>query len=326
MKKIVLLAALCCFFHSHLWAATLYVTNRDSGNLSILREYSQKIDQLIPIGEQPWGVAVTPDSRFGCVSYVGGVALLDLRAKRVERHVAFEGQGMGVAIAPDGSYCYVAVVGGGSWVYAIQRSSGKIENEVSIDGQAFGIYISPDGQTLYVPEHTSVLSVIATPSMEPIQRIPLRPFGENRYARAHYLAMSPDGNTLYLPFEGEALVVIDTRTFDIAVHPMSIHAHQHGIALSPDGTRLYVANNVLGGEGSLSEIDAKTLKELRRFPLPRHHEQVLVDSEGRHVYLSGGFVMGYNAHDDLTVVNLEEGKVLRIDTKGLSPFYIFRAP
>lgn len=326
MKKIVLLGALCLFFNFHLWAATLYVTNRDSGNLSILREYSQNIDQLIPIGEQPWGVAVTPDSRVGCVSYVGGVAFLDLRAKRVERHVTFEGQGMGVAMAPDGSYCYVAVVGsGGSWVYAIERS-GNIAHQATIGGQAFGIYISPDGQQLYVPEHTSVLSVFAAPSMKQLQRIPLHPFGENRYSRAHYLAMSPDGNTLYLPFEGEALMVVDTRTFDISVHPMSIHAHQHGIAISPDGTRIYVANNILGGEGSLSEIDAKTFKELRRFPLPRHHEQVLVDSEGRHVYLSGGFVMGYNAHDDLTVVNLEEGQVLRIDTKGLSPFYIFRAP
>lgn len=327
MQKILLIFLVSLPLSAASLAANLYVTNRDSGNLSILREYSQKIDKLIPIGEQPWGVAVTPDSRSGCVSYVGGVAILDLRLKRVERHATFNGQGMGVAIAPDGSYCYVAVnADGGHWIYSIKRSNGKIENEIAIGGQAFGVYISPDGQRIYIPEHISVLSVIETPSLKQLQRIPLHPFGEYSYARAHYLAMSPDGSKLYFPFEGQALVEVETNTFLVSVHQMTIDAHQHGIAVSPDGTRIYIANNVLGGKGSLSEIDTKTLKELRRFPLPRHHEQVLVDSEGRHVYLSGGFVMGYNAHDDLTVVNLEQGKVLRIDTKGLSPFSIFRSP
>lgn len=318
------------FATPHIKAGTIYVTNRGSGDLSILRESSPKVEQVLPIGQQPWGVGVTKDNKKGCVSYLGGLAILERNKLKmqVERHVRLDGQGMGVAISPDGNWCYVAVNGnGGDRVLAVERSSGKIKMEASIGPRAFGVYLSPDGQTLYVPEHAGgALSVIETRFFTVLQRIPLEPLGEDGYSRPHYLAMTADGKTLYLPFVGQALVKIDTASLSVTVHPLSINAHQHGIALSPDGDRIYLANNDLGGEGSLSEIDANTLEELRRFPLKRHYEQVLVDSEGSHVYLSGGFIMGYQAHDDLTVVSLKDGKILHIKVKGLSPFHLFRAP
>ena len=328
LKVLAGISMLAALFIPEGEAGTLYITNRGSGDLTIFQEASFQIDQVIPIGPQPWGVAVTPDRKAGCVSYSNGLAILDLTKKRVERHIPLNGQGMGVAISPDSSWCYVAVnSSGGDRVFAVDRRKGTIEREVSIGARAFGVYISPDGNMLYVPEHAGfALSVIETRFLTLHRRIPLDPFGRRGFARPHYLAMSPDGRTLYLPFVGLALVAIDTATLTKSTHPLTINAHQHGIAISPDGTKLYLANNVLGGAGSLSEIDVATLEELRRFPMDRHHEQVMVDSEGRHVYLSGGFVMGHRAHDKLTVVNLKNGAIIHLETGGELPFGIFRAP
>ncbi|MBF0277088.1 MAG: YncE family protein [SAR324 cluster bacterium] len=316
------------FAANFLKAGTLFITNQGSGDLTVFDDAAFKVQSLIPIGPQPWGGAVTPDRKTGCVSYRGGLAILDFTKREVVRHVMLEGQGMGVAISPNGKTCYVAVNGyGDDRLLAINQRTGGVEGEVLINARAFGVYISPDSRRLYVPEHGgSSLSVIDTSTFSLFRRIPLNPYGENSYARAHYLAMSSDGRALYLPFEGRVLMEIETGTLTESIHPLDIHAHQHGLAISPDGRKIYLANNVLGGDGSLSEIDRSTMKELRRFPLDRHHEQVLVDSEGRHVYLTGGFVMGHRAHNKLTVVNLKNGKAIYLETGGELPFALFRSP
>ena len=305
---------------------TLYVTNRGSGNLAILDEASLAVRKVIPVGERAWGVAVTPDEKKACVSYAAGLAIVNLEAGAVERRVALGGQGMGVAVSRDGAHCYVAVHrSGGDRLVAVDRAGARMSGEVPIGERAFGVYLSPDGKTLYVPEHDAFsLSVIEVSPLAIRRQIPLKPLGEGAFDKPHYLAMTSDGATLYLPFQGRVLVTMSTSTFAVTSHPLTINAHQHGIAISPDGGRVYLINNVFGGEGSLSEVDTKTFRELRRIPLGKDHEQVTLDSTGRRAYLTGGFALG--GHDELTVVDLATGTATRVGTGGTRPFAILRVP
>ena len=307
-------------------AGTLYVTNRGSGDLSVLDEASLAVRRVIPVGERAWGVAVAPDGKTACVSYAAGLALLNLDSGTVQQRVALGGQGMGLAMSRDGALCYVAVNrGDGDRLVAVEQPGGRLRGQVSIGERAFGVYLSADGRTLYVPEHDAfALAVIDAATLTKRRTIPLRPLGEGAFDKPHYLAISPDGARLYLPFQGRALVVIDTSALTVTSHPLAINAHQHGIAISPDGRRLYLANNVFGGAGSLSEIDAKTFQERRRIPLGKDHEQVEVDPGGRRVYLTGGFALG--GHDELTVVDLSTGAVTGVRTGGTRPFGILRVP
>lgn len=307
-------------------AGTLYVTNQGSGSLAVLDESSLTVRKVIAVGERAWGIAVTPDGKRACVSYAAGLAIVNLEAGSVEQRVALDGEGMGLAMSPDGALCYVAVHrSDGDRLVALERVGGRIRGQVQIGERAFGAYLAPDGRTLYVPEHDAfALSVIDAASLAKYRTIPLKPLGEGAFDKPHYLAVSPDGTTLYLPFQGRALVTIDTSTFAVASHAMAINAHQHGIGISPDGRRLYLANNDFGGAGSLSEIDPKTFRELRRIPLGKDHEQVALDPDGRRVYLTGGFALG--GHDELTVVDLGAGAVTRVGTGGARPFAILRLP
>lgn len=307
-------------------AGTLFITNRGSGDLAILDDSTLTVQKVIPVGERVWGVAVTSDRTAACVSYSAGLAVVNLKAGAVEQHVPLGGQGMGVAMSPDGTLCYVAVHRlNGDRLVAVEHSSGRIRRHVPIGERAFGVYLSPDGRNIYVPEHDAfALSVIEAASFTTRQRLLLKPLGAGAFDKPHYLAMSSDGARLYLPFQGRALVVIDTAAWTVAVHPLSIHAHQHGLAISPDGRRLYLANVVFGGAGSLSEIDTQTFDELRRIPLGQHHEQVALNPVTRRVYLTGGFALG--GHDELTVVELETGSVTQVGTGGRRPFAILRLP
>src|SRR3989304_4171083 len=76
-------------------AGTLYVTNRGSGTLAILDESSLAVRATIPVGERPWGVGVTAVGRRACVSYAGGLAVVNLEARVVERRVARGGPAVG---------------------------------------------------------------------------------------------------------------------------------------------------------------------------------------------------------------------------------------
>ncbi|MBI4588391.1 MAG: PD40 domain-containing protein [Candidatus Rokubacteria bacterium] len=307
-------------------AQALLVTNRGSGSLALLDEAALTVRKVIAVGERAWGVAVAPDGKAACVSYAAGLAILNLDTGAVEQRMALGGQGMGVAMSRNGALCYVAVNrSDGDRLVAVERSGGRVRGQVPIGERAFGIYLSPDGRTLYVPEHDAfALSVIDAASLAKRRTIPLKPLGEGAFDKPHYLAISPDGATLYLPFQGRALVAVDTATFSVTSHPQAINAHQHGIAISPDGSRLYLANNVFGGTGSLSEIDVKTFRELRRIPLGKDHEQVALAADGRRVYLTGGFALG--GHDELTVVDLATAAITRVGTGGKRPFAILRVP
>lgn len=307
-------------------AGMLYVTNRGSGELAILDESSLAVRKIIPVGDRAWGVAVEPNRKAACVSYAAGLAIVNLEAGVVEQHLELGGQGMGIAMSGDGAQCYVAAHrSDGDRLVAVERLGGRVRGAVPIGERAFGVYLSPDGRTLYVPEHDAfALSVIDADSLTKRRTIPLKPLGEGAFDKPHYLAISPDGVTLYLPFQGRALLTIDTTSWTVTSRPLAINAHQHGITITPDGSRLYLANNAFGGEGSLSELDSHSFRELRRIPLGKDHEQVVVGSDGRRAYLTGGFALG--GHDELTVVDLKTGAVSRVGTGGRRPFGILRVP
>ena len=330
MRAVLLavLTLLIFLFPRGVEGGTLYVTNQGSGELAVLDESALTLRKLIRVGEKVWGVALAPDGRTACVSDAAGLAIVRLDTGAVERRVALGGQGMGVAISRDGARCYVAVNRrSGDRLVAVERLGGAIRGEAPIGERAFGVYLSPDGRSLYVPEHDGfALSVLDAEPLRHRRTVSLKPLGEGAFDKPHYLAMSPDGATLYLPFQGRAVVTVDTSSFAATRHPLSIGAHQHGIAISPDGGRLYVANNVLGGDGSLSEIDAKTFQELRRILLGKHHEQVTLGGTGRRVYLTGGFPLGARGHDELTVVDLDTGGITLVGTGGRRPFAILHVP
>lgn len=76
---------------------TLHVTNQGSGNLAVLDEASLTVRKVIPVGERPWGVAVTADGRAACVAHAAGLAFVDVDAGTVARQVDLGGEGMGGA-------------------------------------------------------------------------------------------------------------------------------------------------------------------------------------------------------------------------------------
>jgi YVTN family beta-propeller protein len=87
-----------------------YVANSDSNTVSVIDTASNTVVATVPVGRQPFGVAITPD---GVHAYVANridstVSVIDTASNTVVTTVPVGLDPDGVAIAPAGAHAYVA--------------------------------------------------------------------------------------------------------------------------------------------------------------------------------------------------------------------------
>jgi WD40 repeat protein len=91
------------------------------------------------------------------------------------------------------------------------------------------------------------------------------------------ISVSPDGKTLAVADFSGGMLLFDTRTFEQIGQPVEPSAGVEAVAYSPDRTTL-----VLGGDGYIRSIDARTRKQLteRRLESGSHARSVAFTSDG----------------------------------------------
>src|SRR5208283_5579460 len=90
-----------------------YITNYGSNNVSVINTSTNSVLTTVPVGNGPYGVAVTPD---GTAVYVANQASNDVSiidtAKNTVKSTQFLGIGpTGIAVTPDGTKVYVTLYG-----------------------------------------------------------------------------------------------------------------------------------------------------------------------------------------------------------------------
>src|SRR5215472_1639850 len=100
----------CCFAGAQVLAQNAYITNFDANTVSVIDTTSNTVAATIPVGNNPYGVAVTPD---GSTVYVANhdantVAVIDTASNTVAATIPVGNNPYGVAVTPDGSTVYVA--------------------------------------------------------------------------------------------------------------------------------------------------------------------------------------------------------------------------
>ena len=147
---------------SHMLAVTpdksrAFVTNMQSGTVSVLNlEEMTKITDL-PAGTVPEGLAITPDGKTVWVADRSGDMLRIFDAESLEE-LAMIKTGkfpIRVAISPDGKTAVTSNLGDGAlglFDVATLEPAGEINVSGSADSRQVTILFSPDGKMLYVAE------------------------------------------------------------------------------------------------------------------------------------------------------------------------------
>ncbi|WP_084721763.1 hypothetical protein [Rhodococcus marinonascens] len=85
-----------------------YVTSVADNTVSVVSYFGLGV--TIPVGEQPWGVDVSPDGKYAYVANNDGSSLTEIETSTntVRGTVPLDGHVWDVSVAPDGSFAYVA--------------------------------------------------------------------------------------------------------------------------------------------------------------------------------------------------------------------------
>jgi YVTN family beta-propeller protein len=168
-----------------------------------------------------------------------------------------------------------------------------------------GVAVSPDGRIVVVTSETSGMAhVVDRASATVKENLPVD-------ARPRSAAFSPDGKRLWVSSElGGTVSIFDTGTWQMAgkIDFTAIPGAQPvGIAFAQGGERAYVA---LGRGNAVAEIDAASLKILRRFPVGQRVWELAVSPDGGTVYAANGL------SGDLSIVATGTGQVRSIPLGG----------
>ncbi len=263
-----------------------YIANSYDNTTSVIDTATNNITATIPVGIDPFGVAVTQD---GSKVYVANnisntVSVIDTSTNNVTATVPVGNHPFGVAVTPDGTKVYVANKFDNT-TSVIDTVTNTVISTVPVVGSYLsGVAVTPDGIKVYVVSSTyidnstynSTVSVIDTSTNNVTATV-------NVGAGSTGVAVSPDGEKIYVANGVDNTTsIIDTAT-NIVTGTVPVGIDPWGIAVTPDGTKVYVANHK---DKTISVIDTATNSVIATVPVGIYPIGVSVTPDGTKVYVA----------------------------------------
>lgn len=151
----------------------LFVANRESNDVSVVRTDDLRIAATIPVGHAPFAMALSPDATRLYVGNVqaGTVSVIDTAKLAVIDTPASGSMPYGAAVTPDGSRVVVTNQQAGT-VFVLTRDGGQKPATIKVGDYPEGVVIGADGKRAYVANWFSDdLSVIDLDSLKEIRRV-----------------------------------------------------------------------------------------------------------------------------------------------------------
>jgi PQQ-dependent catabolism-associated beta-propeller protein len=192
----------------------LFVSNEDSGSLTVVGIESGAVEATVPVGKEPEGVRVTPDGRWVVVTSESGNAIyvVDAQSLQVVKSVSVGKRPRDVAFAPDGKTAYVSGEFDASlYETTLPEGSGTTKLlQLRPEARPMGMVLDAPHKRLYVS--TGRGGTVAVVSLEESKLVSEIPVG----ARPWGIALSRDGKRL-LTANGSSndVTIVDTATLQV---------------------------------------------------------------------------------------------------------------
>ena len=207
--------------------STLYISNSGAGAITVVDVASLQVTRLpVPLGFDPFGLAVAGDAQTVYVSDIDGNVVLALGPEgSILARIDVAGRPRSVAASPDGRKVYVTSFDEGGLTVidvATNRVVGLISMPVS---GAFAVAVSPDGRKVYVTAHDDGVVVIIDAAQEQV----LKTVQTGSQPRA--VAFSPSGDLIFVTSASSGQIhVLDTEE-DVVLEIFSAGNGPRGIVV-----------------------------------------------------------------------------------------------
>lgn len=136
-------------------APLAFITNAGSGTVSVIDTETNSVTATLGVGQNPVGVAVSPDGRAVYVTNLssGTVSVIDAAALSVARTYTAGASPFGIAVSPDDRYLYVA--NDDSFLRVLDALSGDTVATVPVGPDPEGVAVPSGSGFIYVADHFS---------------------------------------------------------------------------------------------------------------------------------------------------------------------------
>jgi YVTN family beta-propeller protein len=312
----------------------IYVSNEDSGEITVLDPAAGQVLQRLSVGKRPRGIKLSPDGKLLFVALSGspnagpgvdesklpppdrsadGIGVVDLATFKLLRTLPSGQDPEAFDLSPDGKTLYISNEETAE-VTVLNVATGKVARRVPVGKEPEGVTVRPDGKVVYVTcEGDAEVVAIDTATLKVLSHMHTEP-------RPRSVVFTRDGSTAFATAErGAAVTVLDgLRHKAIATIKIPseagkpLPARPMGSVIAPDGRHIYVSN---GRGESVAVIDVATRKVTRMMnDVGARPWGIGVSPDGKNIYTANG------PSDDVSVIDVEKGRVDRRINVGGRPW------
>jgi PQQ-dependent dehydrogenase (methanol/ethanol family) len=314
-----------------LHGSVAFVSNEDSGTLSVIDVQSGHVIRTLAVGKRPRGLRVNRQQTRLYVAVSGsvkappgtdehslpppdrradGICEIELPSGRVLRTIASGNDPESFDLSPDGRHAYVANEDSAR-VSMIDLVGGRVIRSASVGEEPEGVAACPDGSCVLVTsEAENDVAVLDGEDLTLQARIPVG-------TRPRNVVFSSDGMRAFISNElASSVSVVDVRARKVlqtitlpgqGMRPM-------GLALGNEGASLFVST---GRAGKVAIVDARTGKLTTQISgVGARPWGIAISSDGSTLYTANG------PTNDVSAIDLKQGKVVKRIAVGHSPWGI----
>jgi YVTN family beta-propeller protein len=291
-----------------------YVTNGDSGTVTVLDVVNVRVDREIAVGQHPVAVAASPTRNEvyvvneGAHGGQGSVSVIDAESNTVVANIPVHRQPVAIELDAGGKLAYVANSGSNS-ISVIDLKARREIAQIAAGEDPVALRLSPDGKTLVVADRSGNSVMLIDPA--------------TRTTRSSFHGCPGADDAVVLPDSSKAFVACSGghQIMAIALARPTINPAQPDrmeslldvgrgpvqIALKPDGGELFVSNSL---SGSISEVVTNTDDVGGAYLMGQNPIRGLVSRDNSILYVSdfqSQYVTPYSIDDGRRLTSIHVG-------------------
>ena len=289
-----------------------YVTNGDSGTVSIYDVVNVRVDRELPVGQNPRSVTASPTRNevyvvnSGTPAGQGSVTVINTENNSVAATIAVHKRPVALALGPLGDLAYIANAGANT-VSVLDLQARREIAQIGVGEEPVAVRVSPDGKSLVVANRVGNSVSVIDPATRKVRTVLEGCLG------AADVVILPDSSKAFAACGGghqvmAILLARSARPDGVSATPdrleslLDVGRGPIHLALKPDGGEIFVSNSL---SDSISEVYATTDEVAGAYIMGADPVRGLVSLDNALLYVA-------NLHSqEVTVYSVEDGK--RID-------------
>jgi YVTN family beta-propeller protein len=290
-------------------------------SLSLVEGSNASNVATITVGGTPYGIAITPDSKYAYVANFENVSVIDTATNKLVETVATTKFTQGIVITPDGKYAYVTCSSSDQPIVSvISTATNTVVDTIAVAHTPNGgIAMTSDGKSVYLTSMDGWVMVINTETNKVTANITITPRNSDAnvngvtltsFSDPDAVAISPDNAYAYVGTgSGDSRVIMIDASTNKIVNSITIGSDGIAdIAIAPDGKHVYATS-----DDKIFIIDTATntvTTTLTGFGSPMG---IAITSDGKYAYTVN------NWNDTVFILNTATNAVDRTVSVGQGP-------